>query len=202
MEGTLPEWFRQRERKPLHGSRIKDYAVIGDLETAALVSRHGPIDQLCWPNFVSPACLAALLGTAERLLEPSPRRQNHGSSSSLPSRNHDSRNPLHHPSGEVCLTDFMPPRGKHSDVVRLIRCMRGKVPIRMGLALRFDYGLTVPWVTAAESELRTVSEDVGLLSEEYDAKNGRMLGNFPQALSHIALAHAAFTLSGQWKPEP
>jgi GH15 family glucan-1,4-alpha-glucosidase len=60
----------------------------------------------------------------------------------------------------------------------------------------------VPWVTAAESELRTVSEDVGLLSEEYDAKNGRMLGNFPQALSHIALAHAAFTLSGQWKPEP
>ena len=42
----------------------------------------------------------------------------------------------------------------------------------------------------------------GLLSEEYDPKSKRMLGNFPQALSHIALAHAAFTLSGQWKPEP
>ncbi len=50
--------------------------------------------------------------------------------------------------------------------------------------------------------LLSLTNDVGLLSEEYDAKNGRMLGNFPQALSHIALAHAAFTLSGQWKPEP
>jgi GH15 family glucan-1,4-alpha-glucosidase len=44
--------------------------------------------------------------------------------------------------------------------------------------------------------------DVGLLSEEYDPKAKRMLGNFPQALSHIAMVHAAFTLSGQWRPEP
>jgi GH15 family glucan-1,4-alpha-glucosidase len=51
-------------------------------------------------------------------------------------------------------------------------------------------------------ELVSLTNDVGLLSEEYDAKSGRMLGNFPQALSHIALAHAAFTLSGQWHPEP
>src|SRR6185437_2749976 len=50
--------------------------------------------------------------------------------------------------------------------------------------------------------LLSLANDVGLLSEEYDPKSGRMLGNFPQALSHIALAHAAFTLSGQWKPEP
>jgi len=43
---------------------------------------------------------------------------------------------------------------------------------------------------------------VGLLSEEYDPVGKRMLGNFPQALSHIALTHAAFTLSGHWAPEP
>ena len=49
---------------------------------------------------------------------------------------------------------------------------------------------------------RPPSPDVGLLSEEYDAKSKRMLGNFPQALSHIALVHAAFTISGQWHPEP
>ena len=49
--------------------------------------------------------------------------------------------------------------------------------------------------------LLALCNDVGLLSEEYDPKAKRMLGNFPQALSHIALAHAAFTLSGQWQPE-
>ena len=48
---------------------------------------------------------------------------------------------------------------------------------------------------------RRLRNDVGLLSEEYDPKAQRMLGNFPQALSHIALVHAAFTLSGQWQPE-
>ena len=52
--------------------------------------------------------------------------------------------------GEVCLTDFMPPRGKHSDVVRMVRGVSGKVKMQMDLVLRFDYGLTVPWVTKHE----------------------------------------------------
>jgi GH15 family glucan-1,4-alpha-glucosidase len=50
--------------------------------------------------------------------------------------------------------------------------------------------------------LLALRNDVGLLSEEYDPKEKRQLGNFPQALSHLGLVHAAFTLSGQWKPEP
>ncbi len=49
--------------------------------------------------------------------------------------------------------------------------------------------------------LLALSNDVGLLSEEWDTKNKRMVGNFPQALSHITLAHAAFAISGHWKPE-
>jgi GH15 family glucan-1,4-alpha-glucosidase len=64
------------------------------------------------------------------------------------------------------------------------------------------------WLTGRQDEACALFErvlalrnDVGLLSEEYDARAGRMLGNFPQALTHIALVHAAFTLSGQWKPE-
>jgi GH15 family glucan-1,4-alpha-glucosidase len=49
--------------------------------------------------------------------------------------------------------------------------------------------------------LLALRNDVGLLSEEYGGEAKRMLGNFPQALSHIALTQAAFTLSGQWKPD-
>jgi GH15 family glucan-1,4-alpha-glucosidase len=48
--------------------------------------------------------------------------------------------------------------------------------------------------------LLALCNDVGLLAEEYDTDAQRMVGNFPQALSHIALIHAAFTLSGAWKP--
>jgi GH15 family glucan-1,4-alpha-glucosidase len=69
--------------------------------------------------------------------------------------------------------------------------------------------VTCLYLIGREDEARAMFErllalrnDVGLLSEEYDPQAQRMLGNFPQALSHIALAHAAFTLAGQFKPPP
>ena len=126
---------------------IEDYALIGDCETAALVSRRGSIDWLCWPRFDSPACFSAVLGTPEHgrwLIEaadPDARatRRYRGNTLILETR-------IDTNDGTVSLIDFMPPRGKNSDVVRLVRGERGKVRIRMELVLRFDYGKTVPWV--------------------------------------------------------
>ncbi len=154
----MPEQFGKKKKAPLHGARIEDYAVIGDCETAALVSREGSIDWLCWPKFSSPACFAALLGTAENgfwRIRPKDevvaiRRQYRPGTMIVETT-------FVTEGGEVCLTDFMPPRGKHSDVVRMVRGVRGKVAMRMDLALRFDYGLTVPWVTKDKDDVRAVA---------------------------------------------
>jgi GH15 family glucan-1,4-alpha-glucosidase len=129
-------------------SRIEDYALIGDLETAALVAKDGSIDWLCWPRFDSAACFAALLGTPEngrwQLTPATPihrvRRRYRKDTLILETDFETS-------DGEVTLIDFMPPREKHSEVVRLVRGRRGRVPMRMELILRFDYGKFVPWVT-------------------------------------------------------
>src|ERR1700712_6138173 len=62
----LSPWFGSKKTElPLHGARIEDYALLGDCETGALVSREGSIDWLCWPTFSSGACFAALLGTVD-----------------------------------------------------------------------------------------------------------------------------------------
>lgn len=143
---------------PLHAGRIEDYALIGDCETGALVSRDGSIDWLCWPNFSSAACFAALLGTADNGYW---RLQPVGEIKSITRRYRPGTMILETTfvteDGEVCLTDFMPPRGQHSDVVRIISGIRGKVKMRMELVIRFDYGLTIPWVTAKGDELRAIA---------------------------------------------
>ncbi len=129
-------------------SRIEDYALIGDCETAALVDRTGSIDWLCWPRFDSPACFAALLGSPKHgrwILRPAGEvrltsRDYRGHSLILETR-------FETDEGVVTLVDFMPPRGHNSDVVRLVRGDSGRVRMAMELVLRFDYGLIVPWVS-------------------------------------------------------
>jgi GH15 family glucan-1,4-alpha-glucosidase len=140
-------------------TRLEDYALIGDCETAALVSRSGSIDWLCWPRFDSPACFAALLGTPDhgRWLiaadDPQARitRAYRQDTLILESRVEAS-------DGVVTIIDFMPPRGKNSDIVRLVRGERGRVAMHTELVLRFDYGSTVPWVTTLQDRtLRAVA---------------------------------------------
>jgi GH15 family glucan-1,4-alpha-glucosidase len=128
-------------------TRIDDYALIGDCETAALVNRRGSIDWLCWPHFASPACFAALLGTEENghwVIAPK-----EVSRSSRRYLDHTLALETSFESEQGCaiLLDFMPILRRNSSLVRIVRGIQGRVPMSMKLVLRFDYGRSVPWVT-------------------------------------------------------
>jgi GH15 family glucan-1,4-alpha-glucosidase len=128
-------------------SRIDDYALIGDCETAALVGRDGAVDWLCWPRFDSAACFAALVGTADNgrwligCADPAARvsRRYRGPTLILETE-------IETPTGAAIVLDFMPPRGR-STLIRLVCGKRGQVALRTELLIRFDYGSLVPWVT-------------------------------------------------------
>jgi GH15 family glucan-1,4-alpha-glucosidase len=137
---------------------IEDYGLIGDCETAALVGRDGSIDWLCWPDFSSDACFAALLGSDENgYWKIAPAEGKFRTTRRYRDHTLILETTFEHPDGAVRLTDFMAVRGRHSDVVRTIQGIRGKLPMRMELVLRFDFGRTVPWVTHVNDGVRAVA---------------------------------------------
>ena len=120
-------------------ARIEDYALLGDLQTAALVERGGSIDWLCFPRFDSDACFAALLGSPDNgrwLLAPT------GAATNQRRYLHDTlvlETRWQTDDGNVArVFDFMPPRGKAPDIVRIVEGVRGhgRVPVRAGDPLR------------------------------------------------------------------
>jgi GH15 family glucan-1,4-alpha-glucosidase len=138
--------------------RIEDYAVIGDLQSAALVSTSGSIDWLCLPKFDSPACFAALLDSPDAghwLIAPT-------SGGTCTARQYDGDTMILQtdwttPAGQIRVTDFMPPRGQAPDVVRIVEGISGAVAVRSTLRLRFDYGHVVPWVRHGEGQVLAVA---------------------------------------------
>src|SRR5919107_1956406 len=137
---------------------IEDYGLLGDLHTAALVSRAGSVDWLCLPRLDSPACFAALLDTEEAgggRLAPAgagncSRRRYRGDTLVLESEWDTAE-------GTVRILDFMPPRGDAADIVRIVEGVRGSVEMEMDLTLRFDYGHVVPWVRHSDGQLAAVA---------------------------------------------
>ena len=127
--------------------RIEDYAIIGDTETVALVGNNGSIDWLCLPRFDSAACFAALLGDETNgrwLIAPA-------ADAKRVSRRYRSgtlilETEFETAEGLVRIVDFMPPRDGSPDVVRIVEGLRGRVPMRLELIPRFDYGRLIPLV--------------------------------------------------------
>ncbi len=140
-------------------SRIEDYALIGDCESAALVGRDGSIDWLCLPRFDSEACFAALLGSpyngrwliAPRDGDARVSRRYRTNTLILETR-------FETADGAATLVDFMPIRGRNPTVVRLVVGERGRLAMQLELVLRFGFGAVVPWVTRTDDgTLRAVA---------------------------------------------
>ncbi|WP_328839968.1 glycoside hydrolase family 15 protein [Streptomyces europaeiscabiei] len=147
---------------------IEDYALIGDHQTAALVSRQGSIDWLCLPRFDSAACFAALLGDEENghwRIAPA-----EGGACTRRAYRHDSLvldTEWETDEGAVRVTDLMPQRDRAPDVVRIVEGLSGRVTLRSTLRLRFDYGSVVPWMRRSDGHRVAVAgpDSVWLRSE-------------------------------------
>jgi GH15 family glucan-1,4-alpha-glucosidase len=145
-------------------SRIEQYAMVGDTQTAALVADDGSIDWLCAPRFDSGACFAALLGDENHgrwLIAPAAG----GRATRRRYRDHTLvlETEFDTPEGSVRVVDFMPIRDKTVDIIRIVEGLRGHVPMRMHLTIRFDYGQMIPWVRDIGGALVAVAGPDALL---------------------------------------
>jgi GH15 family glucan-1,4-alpha-glucosidase len=167
-------------------ARIEDYALIGDCVSAALVSRHGSIDWLCWPRFDSGACFAALLGTHEHgrwAITPDDHafessRAYQGPTMILATKFRTS-------AGVAELIDFLVPGAPEPTLVRIVRGVEGEVTMTSELIIRFDYGLTVPWVARGpHHELLATAGPIKLVFRTHAHSVGRNM----RTRSHFKIA--------------
>jgi GH15 family glucan-1,4-alpha-glucosidase len=144
---------------------IEDYALIGDMQSAALIDRQGCVDWLCLPRFDSDACFAALLGDERHgqwrisptaAQGPEPRR------GEVSRRYEDGtlilRTRWHTIGGVVDVIDFMPPRdGEQPVLVRIVEGVQGAVEMECALRVRFGYGKVLPWMRRVDHCLSAVA---------------------------------------------
>jgi GH15 family glucan-1,4-alpha-glucosidase len=188
-------------------SRIEDYAMIGDLGTAALVSRNGSIDWLCWPRFDSDACFNALLGGPE-----------HGRWRIAPQGEDVRITRRYRPNtliletrfetaeGAATVIDFMPPRGLNSHLIRMVAGERGEVAFHSELILRFGYGAVVPWVTRLDAKtIRAIAgPDMVVLRTpaRMRGENFKTVGSFTVTAGETVPFVLSYALSHEQPPEP
>ncbi|MFF7439493.1 glycoside hydrolase family 15 protein [Streptomyces sp. NPDC008122] len=180
--------------------RIDDYALIGDLQTAALIGRDGSVDWLCLPRFDSAACFAAILGDEDNghwTISPkgattcSTRR--YAEDSLVLETYWETR------TGTVKVIDFMPQRDRAPDLMRIVEGVSGSVEMSSVLRLRFDYGSIVPWVRRADGHRVAIAgpDSVWLRSEPHVKTWGQQFST-QSAFTVAAGEKVAFVLT--WHP--
>jgi GH15 family glucan-1,4-alpha-glucosidase len=186
---------------------IADYALIGDCETAALVSRDGSIDWLCWPRFDSDACFAALLGTADNgRWRIAPKTEKFQVSRKYRPDTLILETRFETDEGVATVVDFMPQRNGTSDLVRLVIGEAGRVTMCMELVIRFGYGCIVPWVTRLpKRSLRAIAgPDMVVLHTpiETHGENFKTVGEFTVAAGDTVPFTLIYAQSHVPPPEP
>jgi GH15 family glucan-1,4-alpha-glucosidase len=138
--------------------KLEDYGFIGNMRTGALVGANGSIDWLCLPRFDSNACLAALLGDEKSgCWRIAPRgheelgRQRYRPDTMILETEFETK------SGVARVIDCMPPHARFREMVRIVEGVSGSVDMSMRMIVRFDYGLTVPWVWRDAEGLNVVA---------------------------------------------
>ena len=182
--------------------RIEDYALIGDCETAALVGLDGSIDWLCLPRFDSDSCFARLLGSKENgfwRLAPVERRtvERRYRAGTLILETIFTAD-----GGRVRITDFMPPKSTHSRIVRIVEGLEGRVDMQCELAVRFEYGISVPWVSRLDDNALSLVAGASMLVLRTDVpvkgEGMRTVGNFTVSQGE----RKSFVLTHQISYEP
>ncbi len=133
-------------------NRIEDYAMIGDCKTAALVGINGSIDWMCLPRFDSDACFSSILNDEQNsswcIAPLTPKRV----SRSYLDGGLILQTRFEVEGGEAEIIDFMPMKQETSHVIRLVRGLQGRVHLRCTLLVRFNYGLTIPWLNRQDDQ--------------------------------------------------
>lgn len=151
------------KKTPLNPSRstpLEDYALLSDLHTGPLVSRHGSIDWLCLPRFDSDAIFTAILGGPDDGRWKLSVAQGEVTSRQYRGNTFILETEWRGPNGAARVTDFMPPGNKQANIIRHVECLEGEVEIEHDLRLRFSYARVEPWFRPTEVP---GSDQLGLL---------------------------------------
>ncbi len=148
-------------------AEIHDYAAVGDCRSAALVSRYGSVDWLCWPRFDSPSIFAAILDKDKggywsiSLAGPSRFERTYIRGSNVLETYFIS------PAGRATLTDLMPVSSEEfkrqhmlpdHEILRQVLCTEGEIKLEVAFCPRPYYGAKAARIHALEQGLRV---DVG-----------------------------------------